>query len=208
MTPQSDNDARHSFRQCIFKRHSLTIWHLSYHIAGNSPVIISKERMGPIVKRWVNISLAINADPEADSQWQWIQEMFAWSIASALDDQGPLQYDLYPELMLQPPWDSSLRSKRNGKDAYLIHYTYGFDFSKDGQFTPGEVGDWHWDKRDFMEKYPPLNFPMPPSSCKNEPVRKVIEAINEAAANLPGWEERAFKEVEEIPLYSSRINEA
>lgn len=164
--------------------------------------MISKERMGPIVERWVNVSLAVNADPEADSQWGWVQEMFAWSIASALDDKGPLQYSLHKELMLQPPWDSTLQCEENGKDAYMIHYTYGFDFDENGEFTPGEVGVWHWDKRDFMKKYPPIHSPLPSSKCKNVAVRTVIHLINQAAADLPGWEERCFKEGEAIPVYS------
>jgi len=43
--------------------------------AGNSPVMISKERLGPIVEVWSNISIEIKKDPEADKEWGWIQEM-------------------------------------------------------------------------------------------------------------------------------------
>ena len=39
---------------------------------------------------------------------------------------------------------------QNGKDAYMIHFTYGDDFNEMGVFTPGKVGYWHWDKRDYM----------------------------------------------------------
>ena len=38
---------------------------------------------------------------------------------------------------------------QNGKDAYMIHFTYGDDFNEKGEFTPGKVGFWHWDKRDW-----------------------------------------------------------
>jgi len=42
---------------------------------GSSPVMISKEQMGPLVQRWVNISLDIKQDPEASTAWGWVQEM-------------------------------------------------------------------------------------------------------------------------------------
>ena len=31
----------------------------------------------------------------------------------------------------------------------MIHFTYGDDFNEQGVFTPGKVGHWHWDKRDW-----------------------------------------------------------
>jgi hypothetical protein len=31
----------------------------------------------------------------------------------------------------------------------MIHFTYGDDFDEKGEFTPGKVGHWHWDKRDY-----------------------------------------------------------
>ncbi len=57
-------------------------------------------------------------------------------------------------ISLQPPWDDTLQSKTNGKDAFLLHYTYGNDFDLEGNFTPGKVGPWHFDKRDFTARTP------------------------------------------------------
>lgn len=45
---------------------------------------------------------------------------------------------MYPLLLLQ-----------SGLDAYILHYTYGIDFDEEGKFTPGKVGAFHFDKRDF-----------------------------------------------------------
>jgi hypothetical protein len=178
---------------------------LCHRIAGNSPVMISRDRIAPIINRWVNLSLAIKQDEVADKKWGWVQEMYAWSIASALDEAGPVEYSLHPELMLQPPWDETLQSSENGKDAYIIHYTYGFDFNDQGEFTPGKIGSWHWDKRDFIERYPPKDFPMPPEGCTNEAVKYVVRAVNEVAAALPGWQERAFKDAASVkPLYAEQ----
>ena len=35
-------------------------------------------------------------------------QMYAWSVASAQSEQGPLDYQLKDELMLQPPFDMTL----------------------------------------------------------------------------------------------------
>lgn len=130
---------------------------------------------------------------------------YAYSIASATADGGPIRYDLHKELMIQPPWDDRLsfevRRKGRGCDEggmracsacrrrtpgkrhpprrsplqeprtqtscatsalapldtpqdgthiYIIHFTYGNDFSEKGAFTPGKIGAWHFDKRDYV----------------------------------------------------------
>jgi hypothetical protein len=115
---------------------------------GNSPVMIHKDQLKPVVEIWSNLSITIKQDAEADKQWGWVQEMFAWSIASTQVE--PLvEYKIVPEMMLQPPWDAQLTAE-NGKDAYIIHFTYGNDFNEKGEFTPGKIGSWHFDKRDYM----------------------------------------------------------
>lgn len=96
--------------------------------------------------------------------------------------------------MLQPPFDATLTSAFNGKPSYIIHYTYGNDFNEAGVFTPGQVGAWHWDKRDYSWGYPPVeSFKDPPEGCTNEPVKVLIQKLKEAAENLPGWQERVIK---------------
>ena len=167
---------------------------------GNSPVMISKAQIGPVINLWANLSMEIKQDKDADKKWGWVQEMYAWCIASAQMD-PPVEYELHPEFMLQPPWDAQLTSAENHKPAYIIHYTYGNDFNSRGEFVPSKVGKWHFDKRDFMDKYPPLNIPMPPSGCTNEAVKKLILMINEASANIPGWKDKAYPDMKSVPLY-------
>jgi len=115
---------------------------------GNSPVMIHKDQLKPVVELWSNLSITIKQDEEADTTWGWVQEMFAWSIAST-QVEPVVEYELVPELMLQPPWDAYLTAE-NGKEAYIIHFTYGNDFNEEGVFTPGKIGFWHFDKRDYM----------------------------------------------------------
>jgi hypothetical protein len=52
--------------------------------------------------------------------------MYAFSVASSQLAAGPVKYALQRELMIQPPWDEQLTAA-NGKEAYILHYTYGQD---------------------------------------------------------------------------------
>lgn len=45
--------------------------------------------------------------------------------------------DLVLHLMAQPPWDARMELSAN-KPFYILHYTYGNDFTLDGKSTPGE----------------------------------------------------------------------
>ncbi|KAI3426134.1 hypothetical protein D9Q98_008513 [Chlorella vulgaris] len=155
---------------------------------GNSPVQIHKRQFAALADNWHKLSIRIKNDTEADKEFGWVQEMYAYSIAAATTLDQPVRHQLHVEMQLQPPWDTSLTSE-NGKEAYMIHFTYGDDFDEKGQFTPGKVGHWHWDKRDYTNKYPPRNFPMPPEGCTNECVKELIRRVNEAADNLPRWAE-------------------
>jgi hypothetical protein len=149
-----------------------------------------------------------------------------------------------PQMMAQPPYDEKLAP------FYLLHYTYGMDYTKEGVFTPGECrgacrvlvaessgctilarssqilpippahlaaslpcllppptpthppthtppthpsapsagkyGEWRFDKRSYAGLPPPRNLGEPPEGMKNELVRHLIHAINEATAKIPG----------------------
>ena len=50
----------------------------------------------------------------------------------------------------------------------------------------------------LQEKYPPLNIPMPPEGCTNLCVQKLVAAVNEASASLPGWSDKAFKSFTDV----------
>lgn len=157
---------------------------------GNSPVQIHKRQFAALADNWFKLSIAIKNDTEADREFGWVQEMYAYSIAAATSLDQPVRHQLHVEMQLQPPWDTKLTAE-NGKPAFMIHFTYGDDFNQKGEFTPGKVGFWHWDKRDYTYRYPPKNFPMPPEGCTNVCVQELIRRVNEAADNLPRWDEFA-----------------
>ncbi|CAM6093762.1 unnamed protein product [Calypogeia fissa] len=146
---------------------------------GNSPVIIKKSQLMKIAPTWHNTSIAMKDDPQADKKFGWVLEMYGYATASALHG---VQHVLRKDFMLQPPWDLELG------DMYIIHYTYGCDYTMQGVLTYGTIGEWRFDKRSFTEDYPPRNLPLPPPGVP-ETVVTLVKAVNEATANIPNWPE-------------------
>lgn len=60
--------------------------------------------------------------------------MYAFAISVYLI--GVRHVDLVLHLMAQPPWDARMELSAN-KPFYILHYTYGNDFTLDGKYTPG-----------------------------------------------------------------------
>lgn len=148
---------------------------------GSSPVFIHKEDLRKVAPVWSEVTLKIKMDKEADKEWGWVLEMYGYTIASKIVG---LRHELRPRLAAQPPWDKEI------SDFYILHFTYGNDYDENGKFTPGKVGKWHWDKRTWMGvDPPPRRFPAPPKGCDNELVARLVEMVNEAAENLPDWED-------------------
>lgn len=146
---------------------------------GSSPVFIHKDDLRKVAPIWHDTTLKIKTDPEADKAWGWVLEMYGYTIAAKI---AGLQHDLRPKLQAQPPWDKSVG------EFYILHFTYGNDYDENGVFTPGKYGAWRFDKRSYMGSIPPKNLAPPPKGCDNELVKRLIEMINEASANLPNWE--------------------
>ncbi|KAK1275124.1 hypothetical protein QJS04_geneDACA003760 [Acorus gramineus] len=146
---------------------------------GNSPVIIEKDNLKKIAPTWMNVSLAMKKDPEADKAFGWVLEMYGYAVASALHGVGNI---LYKDFMIQPPWDLEVGKK------FIIHYTYGCDYDMQGKSTYGKIGEWRFDKRSYSDTPPPRNLPMPPAGVP-ESVVTLVKMVNEATANIPNWGE-------------------
>lgn len=145
---------------------------------GNSPVIIKKELLQKIAPTWMNVSLTMKDDPETDKAFGWVLEMYAYAVASALHG---VQHILRKDFMLQPPWDLDIGKK------FIIHYTYGCDYSMKGELTYGKIGEWRFDKRSHLRGPPPKNLSLPPPGVP-ESVVTLVKMVNEATANIPNWE--------------------
>ena len=123
---------------------------------GNSPNFISKSDLARLAPVWANFTVRMKQDPECDKAWGWVLEMYAYTAAARAVG---IFHDLHPRLAAQPPWDTELR------DFLILHYTYGNDYTKDGKFTPGQIGAWRFDKRSYMASAPPRNLELPPKVC-------------------------------------------
>jgi len=99
-------------------------------------------------------------------EWNYVLEMSGFTISCYILGVGPM--DLHLKMMAQPPWDEQL-------DAYfLLHYTYGMDYTLEGDFTPGKIGAWRFDKRSYADKPPPRNLGQPPVGMKNQLVSFLV----------------------------------
>lgn len=177
---------------------------------GSSPTFMRFDDLQRSVEAWVNTSIAIFEDPVSNKvrccaplrhvssysclhpecqcmvqEWGWVMEMYAFTISLYNSGIGPVS--LHLELASQPPWDATMSV--NGHNYHILHYTYGMDYTLAGEFTPGVFGQWRFDKRSYASKPPPRNLAHPPAGMKNDLVRFLIKAINEATDNIPGWDE-------------------
>ena len=167
---------------------------------GSSPTIMAMDDLKRVVPIWYDLSLKVHEDEVAVEAWGWVQEMYAFSLA--MYNAGVHPVSLLPSLMAQPPWDWD-------KSRYtLLHYTYGMDYTLEGVHTPGVVGPWHWDKRDFRGPIP-RNMQGPPDGANDlvrellmrvridllatrtdliSPTRSPLIQLNEATSAIPMWD--------------------
>ncbi|GJN37933.1 hypothetical protein PR202_gb26934 [Eleusine coracana subsp. coracana] len=115
---------------------------------------------------------------------QWLQkakikEEYGYAVASALHG---VQHILRKDFMIQPPFDTKLQN------TFIIHFTYGNDYSLKGELTYGKIGEWRFDKRSYDDRPPPRNLTLPPPGVP-ESVVTLVKMVNEASANLPRWDE-------------------
>lgn len=153
---------------------------------GNAPTLMSWDDLTQVVPLWFNLSIAIHNDDEAAKAWGWVQEMYAFTIAAY--KAGLRDIGLHLKWMSQPPFDTSDESL---KPFYILHYTYGMDYTLDGVFTPGKYGEWRFDKRSYASMPPPRDLELPPEKMTNGLVRHLIQALNEATEAIPGWDSYA-----------------
>jgi len=153
---------------------------------GNAPTMLALTDLHKVAETWMNTSHAIFDDDEAHKAWNWVLEMYGFTISCYIAGIQPA--DLHVKMMSQPPWDND---RPWGPKTYLLHYTYGMDYTLDGKHLPGEIGPWRFDKRTYGGLPPPRNLEPPPPKMENNLVRHLINAINEASEVIPGWPEYA-----------------
>lgn len=154
---------------------------------GNAPTMVAKKAFQEICPIWYDLAVRFKRSEEVERSFGWILEMYAWSVASSQLEEGPLKYELHKEMMAQPPWDGSM-TKPDGTPINIIHYTYGQDCREsDGKPLTGQVGSWHFDKRDYEHTYPPGHIRLP-TKCDCPTMIAVAKMINEASAAIEPWQ--------------------
>uniref|UniRef100_A0A8I7B9J1 Hydroxyproline O-arabinosyltransferase-like domain-containing protein n=1 Tax=Hordeum vulgare subsp. vulgare TaxID=112509 RepID=A0A8I7B9J1_HORVV len=101
----------------------------------------------------MNVSLQMKEDQESDKAFGWVLEMYAYAVASALRG---VQHVLRKDFMIQPPFDKKLGN------TFIMHFTYGCDYTLKGVLTYGKIGEWRFDKRSYQDRPPPRNLTLPP----------------------------------------------
>lgn len=165
---------------------------------GSSPTIMTMADLKRVVPIWYDLSLKVHEDDEAVEKWGWIQEMYAFTLA--MYSAGVHPVSLLPDLMAQPPWDWDTSRYT------LLHYTYGLDYTLEGVFTPGVVGDWHWDKRDFRGPIP-RNMQGPPEGTQNDLTRELIKRVRIEIISNPHCPDLSLTRVSRSP-FLIQLNEA
>ena len=105
---------------------------------GPSPVIIHKPALKRITPLWLNLSLALKLDPDADHRFGWVLEMWGYSIAAA---QLGIQHALNRNFQIEGGAGISARAGLD-RGAFIFHYTYGIEHTLMGYPQgPNQIGE-------------------------------------------------------------------
>ena len=80
------------------------------------------------------MSFALKRDPEADSEFNWMLEMWGYSIAAA---KVGVRHTLLEALQIEPSSQFGREITRNGRGEgppthHILHYTFSHEYSLDG----------------------------------------------------------------------------
>ena len=108
---------------------------------GPAPALMRVHEWLSIIPQWEKLTADIEADEEAKEKLGWVREMYAFSIAAALENvKVELQMPPQSPLMIQPPADHTVG------DAAMMHYTWGSIINdKNGKEL------WRFDKREYTD---------------------------------------------------------
>ncbi len=163
---------------------------------GPSPVIIHVEQLQRIVQPWYDFTLKICDDREAVQALGWVREMWGWCIAAGslgikhrvLEafqyEGGSIGNRERPLLWPVPP--IPVTPDRVSMPYYILHYTYGIEYSIEGLPMELQVGEWSLDKRHYMGTHPPRALAAPPK-CAHDRAHVLSTLINNASATLANW---------------------
>lgn len=159
---------------------------LTVQPVGPSPAIMHVDSLKRLTPLWLDLSVKLKADAEADAAFGWVLEMWGYSLACA--NLG-IQNFVWQQLQIEPSatWHQNLTAE----EPYIYHYTFGVEYTEDGIPVVGAVGEWSLDKRHYFGGYPPAALE-PPPECARECAWVWWRAFNEATEQLASqWDGRA-----------------
>jgi len=150
---------------------------------GPSPLMMKKADLERVTPRWLDYSLALKLNKDADARFGWALEMWGYSIAAA---SLGIKHDVLRNFQVEGGAGISA-SNAQSRGTYIFHYTYGLEYTLGGRPQgPNQIGEWSLDKRHYGGAYPPRNLQRPPASASDGTVW-LLEAFNEASANIAAW---------------------
>ena len=169
--------------QALIDRFAPGVSYRNVQPVGPSPLIIHKPALRKLAPLWLNMSLRLKVDKEADSRFGWVLEMWGYSIAAA---QLGITHEVVHTFQVEGGAGISAKSAMD-RGTYIFHYTYGIEYTLTGQRQGvNQIGEWSLDKRHYGAAYPPKNLQKPPEGASDGAVW-LLDAFNEASANIPTW---------------------
>jgi len=147
---------------------------------GPSPTIIHTRQLALLAPEWLRLSFELKRDAEADKAFGWVLEMWGYTLAAR---RLGITHTTRENLQAEPSaiWHTELDG-----DPFILHYTFGFEYTSDGIPVRGGIGEWSLDKRHFMSHHPPRGLE-PPPECAGKAAKTLHRLFDEAARGIPDW---------------------
>jgi len=152
---------------------------------GPSPLLIHLDQLRAIAPRWLNFSLGLRSNADAERVMQgWVQEMWGYSIAAA---SLGVKHRLVRNFQVEYGASAGRIPPEFPTLSYIFHYTYGIEYTLQGR-PQGvmQIGEWSLDKRHYGADHPPRGLQLPPDGA-NAAAFWLTRAWNEASAGIPAW---------------------
>lgn len=158
---------------------------------GPSPVIASKETFHDLAPRWLELSIALRKDSDADAGItaagaanNWVSEMWAYSMAAA---EANVTHDLLP-LMWELNGLPAQGKPPSYNDTFMFHYAFPMYLDNSGSYLGDEdQAVWAFDKHEYRSLYPPIPIPPLPDGA-GAAEHKFVSMLNEAESSFgPAW---------------------
>jgi len=152
---------------------------------GPSPAIITKAQLALFVDDWMDISVDLRSNADAEKCIQgWVQEMWGYSIGAAKHN---VTHKLVRDFQAEPGAQAHNLKPDFWKSINVFHYTYGIEYRMDGRPQGvNQIGEWSLDKRHYGGAYPPRDLEPPPVGA-NAAACWLVQAWNEGIDADPDW---------------------